>query len=166
MLSEPKTPYEMGGSRRFCQAQNEMEMPHKNVSTRIASILFLLTSLVVGLGAFGHDSHAVRLAAEFAKYPDFDARTVKIVLAVWHFCSGCMLVFGAILVRTWWRIRQGRRDLFAPCAIGGFYIASGALTIFYTGAAFFWLFVALGALLVVTAWMINRNNGETRSAQR
>lgn len=142
----------------------EMGMPYKNASARIASILFLLTSLVIGLGAFGHDSQATRIAAEFAKYPDFETHAAKIVLAVWHFCSGCMLVFGAILVRTWWRLRTGKCDMFVPCAIGVLYIASGAITIFYTGAAFFWLFVVLGTLLVVTTWILDRNDGQRRSA--
>lgn len=114
---------------------------------RIASAIFLLTGIAIGLGAFGHDSNAAKLAIAFAKSPDIDAQTVSIVLAVWHFCSGCMLVFGAICIRTWWRARQGRAD-FAPAdLIAILYVASGALTFACTGMRFFGIFVLLGIAL-------------------
>jgi len=118
---------------------------------RIASGIFLLTGIAIGLGAFGHDSNAARLAIAFAKVSDLDAQTVSIVLAVWHFCSGCMLVFGAICIRIWWRARQGRAD-FAPAdLIAVLYVASGALTVAYTGMRFFWVFVVLGITLFVSS---------------
>ena len=125
---------------------------------KIASVLFLLTAIVIGLGAFGHDSNSAKLAEEFAKFPAFDARAMKIITAVWHFCSGCMFVFGAMLVWAWWHIRNGARDVFfAPYAIGVFYAASGALSVWYTGVPFFWLFVALGALLIMTSCVLQTN---------
>jgi len=80
------------------------------MARKIASILFLLTSVVIALGAFGHDSNAGRLAEEFAKSPALDAGTVSVVIAVWHFCSGCMFVLGTICAWSWWRIRAGARD--------------------------------------------------------
>lgn len=118
---------------------------------RIASSLFLLTGIAIGLGAFGHDSNAVKLAIVFAKSADLDAQTVSIVLAVWHFCSGCMLVFGAICIRTWWRARQGRADFASTDMISVLYIASGALTVGYTGLRFFALFVLLGMTLLAAS---------------
>ena len=118
---------------------------------RIASSIFLLTGIAIGLGAFGHDSNAAMLAIAFAKSPALDANTVSIVLAVWHFCSGCMLVFGALCVRTWWRARDGRADFVTTDLIGTFYVVSGALTVGYTGLPFFWLFVALGLALLVSS---------------
>ena len=55
------------------------------------------------------------------------------------------------------RIQRGARDMFfAPCAIGVFYIAAGALSVSYTGIAFFWLFVALGVLLIATSLVLRR----------
>jgi hypothetical protein len=128
---------------------------------KTASILFLLTALVIGLGAFGHDSNSAKLAAEFAKFPAFDERTEKIIVVVWHFCSGCMLAFGAILLRTWWRARGGARDVFfAPYVIGVFYIAAGALSVLYSGVPFFWLFVALGSLLIATSVVLHVQRSE------
>lgn len=122
---------------------------------KIASILFLLTSLVIGLGAFGHDSNMAKVAAEFAKFPAFDVHMMKVITIVWRFCSGCMLTFGLILVWTWWRIYKGARDVFVvPYAIGLLYLASGALSVLYSGIAFFWLFVVLGTLLIATSWAL------------
>lgn len=118
---------------------------------KIASLVFLFTSVVIALGAFGHDSNARHLSEEFAKAPELDANVVLIVNAVWHFCSGCMFVLGAICVWDWWRIRGGARDAyFAPSLIGVFYVISGVATVAYTGKAFFWLFVVLGALLLAS----------------
>jgi len=122
------------------------------MARKIASIVFLLTSIAIGLGAFGYDSNAGRLAQEFAKAPALDAATVSTVIAVWHFCSGCMFVLGAICVWNWWRIRGGARDgYFAPALIGVFYVIAGAATVAYTAKPFFWLFVVLGGLLLASA---------------
>ena len=126
---------------------------------KVASILFLLTGIVVALGAFGHDSNAAKLIAEFAKAPQLDASVVSVTLAVWHFCSGCMLVLGLICIWTWWRASRGERSVFAPTdLIGVFYMASGMATVIYTGKGFFWLFVALGALLILSALVLRRTS--------
>ena len=124
---------------------------------KIFSIVFLLTSIVIGLGAFGHDSNARHLIEEFAKFPALDAHVITIVLAVWHFCSGCMFVFGAIGVWTWWRIRKGERGaFFAPILIGIFYVVSGVATVLYTGRPFFWVFALLGGLLLASSLVLRR----------
>jgi hypothetical protein len=125
------------------------------MARKIASIVFLLTSLVIALGAFGHDSNAARIAAEFAKAPALDAGTVSVVIAVWHFCSGCMFVLGAICAWEWWRIRGGARDAYvAPLLIGVFYAVTGIATVAYTGKPFFWLFVVLGGLLLSSSLVL------------
>jgi hypothetical protein len=129
----------------------------KYMQWKIFSWIFLLTGIVIGLGAFGHDSNTRHLTEEFAKVPALDAHVIAIILAVWHFCSGCMLVFGAICVWAWWRIRKGARDVFfAPVAIGIFYVASGVATVLYTGKPFFWVFVALGGLLLMSSLLLRR----------
>jgi len=124
---------------------------------KIASVVFLLTGIVIALGAFGHDSNARHLADELAKAPAIDAGFASVVLAVWHFCSGCMLVFGAICVWSWWRIRNGARDgYFAPLLIAVFYVITGLATVAYTGRPFFWLFVVLGGLLLGSSLILRR----------
>jgi len=123
---------------------------------KFASVLFLLTALVIAFGAFGHDSHAARLAIELGKQP-LDAHDVKVIILVWHFASGCMIVFGMLCVWTWWQARRGERGaFFVSDLIGLFYIVTGLLSVWYSGSAFFWLFFALGALLIVTSLPLRR----------
>lgn len=124
---------------------------------KIFSAEFFLTGIVIWLGAFGHDSNAHLLTGEFANFPAPDVHVVTIVLAVWHFCSGCMLAFGAICVWTWWRVHKGERGaLFAPILIGIFYVISGVATALYTGTPFFWVFVVLGGLLLAPSLVLRR----------
>ena len=124
---------------------------------KIASIVYLLTGVFVGLGAFGHDSNSAKLAESLGRAAVFEATDVKVILAVWHFCSGCMLVFGAIAIWTWWRWRGGeRRHFFASDAIAVFYTITGVATVAYTGVNFFWLFFALGLILMATSMVLRR----------
>ena len=118
---------------------------------KIASIVYLLTAAFIGLGAFGHDSNTGKLAQSLTGVSVFEPTDVKVILAVWHFCSGCMFVLGTICAWSWWRIRAGARDAyFAPSLVGVFYVITGAATVAYTGKSFFWLFVVLGGLLLAS----------------
>lgn len=124
---------------------------------RLASIVFFLTAVVIALGAFGHDSNAAKLVAEFGKFPALDPMLIAVVLAVWHFCSGCMLVIGVICLWVWWRARRGERNVFfATDIIGVFYVISGVASVFYTGKPFFWVFVVLGGLLLLASVPLRR----------
>lgn len=127
------------------------------MARRVFSILYLLTGILIGLGAFGHGSNVRLLAAEFAKFPAFDPKLLSVLYAVWYFVSGCMLVFGAIVVWTWLRVRNGERGLwFASDAIGVFYIISGVATVIYTGKPFFCVFVVLGGSLLASSQVLRR----------
>lgn len=123
---------------------------------KIGSVVFLLTAVVIALGALGHDSHAARLAVELGKQP-LNPHDVKVIILVWHFVSGCMVVFGALCGWVWWRARRGEPSaFFASDLIGLFYIVTGLLAVWYTGIAFFWVFFALGALLIITSLPLRR----------
>ena len=125
------------------------------MARKIASIVYLLTGIAIGFGAFGHGANARLLATEFAKFPAFDARLLSVIYSVWYFVSGCMLVFGAIIVRTWLRARRGEHGGFFPSdAIGVFYIITGVASVVYTGKPFFWVFVVLGGSLLASAVML------------
>ena len=134
------------------------EVSKENIAMRrFASIVFLLTSIVIALGAFGHDSNAAKMSAELARFPGLDPMAVSVILAVWHFCSGCMLVLGLTCIWVWWRARRGERQAFVLTdLVGVFYIASGAASVIYTGKPFFWVFVLLGALLIVASVPLRR----------
>jgi hypothetical protein len=124
---------------------------------RIASWIFLLTGIVIALGAFGHDANAAKLADEFAKFPAFDAKTRLVVMAVWHLCSGCMLVFGAICTWVWWRARKdGHAPFVVTDLIAAFYAVVGVATVWYTRLPFFWLFAGLGGTLFIASLPLRR----------
>ena len=116
------------------------------------SALFLVVSLIVGLGAFGHghqwSSHVCGMLGGVA--PD----GVRLLEVIWFWVSGTMLVFGALLLWCWLRLRRGDASLLpVPWVVGGLYIPAGiwaALTV----APFFWLFPVLGVLLWLCAWML------------
>ena len=125
---------------------------------RIASIVFVLASLLIVLGALGHDSNVAKLHAEFDKFPNLDATTVAVIFAVWHFCSGCMAALGLICLGVWWRAtRHGERAaFFASDLIGVLYVVAGIVSVPYTGKPFFWVFTVLGALLIVASLPLRR----------
>lgn len=123
---------------------------------RIISSLFLLTSLSVGLGAFGH-------APQWGKHVlpalgSVDAQLIKVLALVWYWVSGTMLVLGALLVWAWWRLRRGDRSLVGiPIVIGIFYFVEGlygALRV----EQFFLLFVVQAVLLFGLSWGLLRLN--------
>jgi hypothetical protein len=127
------------------------------MTRKIASIVFLLTGIVIGLGAFGHGSHAAQLVDVLAKSPAIDAGLAAVLIAVWYFASGCMLVFAATVVWTWMRVCHGDHSMFfATDAIGVFYIVTGIASVVYTGKPFFWVFVVLGGLLLLSSMPLRR----------
>lgn len=114
---------------------------------KFASTLLALTGLLIGLGAFGHSFMGRKaLDAGLASLP-IDAHTDKLIYLVWYFCGGCMLVFGVLVMRGAWKAMHGERGaLFAPCAIGVFYLAVGVMALSYMHEPFWGVFVVLGGL--------------------
>jgi hypothetical protein len=125
------------------------------MAKKLASVLFALDSLVIGLGAFGHGLQVRHLHAAVDQFPiEPDMRSMLYV--VWFFVSGCMLTFGATLMWVWSRLRVGdRRPLFAAVLIGALYVGIGAFGLIYrTGDPFMGFFVVLGGVLLVTAYTL------------
>jgi hypothetical protein len=114
---------------------------------KFASTLLALTGLLIGLGAFGHSFIGRKaLDAGLASLP-IDAHTDKLIYLVWYFCGGCMLVFGVLVMRGAWKAMRGERGaLFAPCAIGVFYLAVGVMALLYMHEPFWGVFEVLGGL--------------------
>ena len=124
---------------------------------KLASGIYFLTATLIGLGAFGHGSHAAHLAELLAKSPAIEPPLASVLIVVWYFVSGCMLVFAAIAIHTWWRARSGERGMyFASDVIGVFYAIVGAATVAYTRQPFFLVFLALGILLIASSWVMRR----------
>jgi len=118
---------------------------------RLASYVLLLDGIVIGLGALGH-GHAVKnVHAAIDSFP-IDPSVATMLYVVWYFVSGCMLLFGATIVWTWFRLRANRATPLLPVIlIGLLYVAVGIGGMIYRhGDAFMGLFIVLGGLLLAS----------------
>jgi len=123
---------------------------------KIFSFLFLLTSIFIGLGAFGHASQWTKHVYPAIGNLIQDEEMIRLLLAVWLFASGCMMAIGILLVWIWIRVNRGERNLlFIPITISVLYFITGILSWIFVGK-FFALFVILGVLLFISALIMNR----------
>jgi hypothetical protein len=118
---------------------------------KISSFVFVVTSIVIGLGAFGHAEQWWKVVYPVIGNRIANPRMLNMLLAVWLFVSGGMLSFGLVLIWSWLRIRNGDRGvLVIPIGISVFYFVFGVLSWIYVGS-FFALFVALAIFLFISA---------------
>jgi hypothetical protein len=130
---------------------------------RIFSFVFLVTSIVIGLGAFGHAEQWWKVVYPVLGNRVSDPRMLNMLLAVWLFVSGGMLSFGLVLIWTWLRIRKGDRGVAViPIGIAVFYFIFGVLSWIYVGR-FFALFAVLGISLFISTLVINVHRTAGRS---
>jgi hypothetical protein len=107
------------------------------MTRRIFSGVYLLTGILIGLGAFGHGLRGIRPVDAALAAVALDAHVASLLHVVWYFVSGCMLVFAAIVIWTWLRAGAGdRRTFFASDTIGVFYVASGIAAVWYAASRF------------------------------
>ena len=130
----------------------------------MASATFLLDSLVIGLGAFGHGSQATHFHAAIDQFP-IESDIHSMIYVVWYFVSGCMLAFGATLIWVWQRLRTGdRRPLFAALVIALLYIGIGAFGLVYRhGGPFMAFFAFLGSVLLLSGYVLARPDHPSES---
>ena len=130
---------------------------------KIFSFVFLLTSIVLGLGAFGHAAQWWQVVYPVLGSRVSDPRMLNMLLAVWLFVSGSMLSFGLVLIWTWLRIRKGDGGVVViPIGIAVFYFIFGVLSWIYVGR-FFALFVVLSTLLFISTLVLNLHRTAGRS---
>lgn len=92
---------------------------------RLSSYVFLIVGIIIGLGAFGHGNAARKVHAAIDPLP-IDPNVSTILYVVWYFVSGCMLLFGATIVWTWYRLRaESASSLFVVVLIGALYVTTG-----------------------------------------
>ena len=119
---------------------------------RFFSGLFLVVSLIVGLGAFGHAHQWFGHVR--GMLTGVEPKAVDLLELIWLWVSGTMLVFGVLLLRCWWKLRRGDTSLLViPWMVGGFYILAGSWGALWV-APFFWLFPVLGGLLWLSSWRL------------
>jgi hypothetical protein len=130
---------------------------------RIFSFIFIITSVVIGLGAFGHASQWWEVGYPLIGSRIANHRVLNMLFAVWLFVSGGMLSFGLVLLWSWRRIRDGDRGVVViPIGISVFYFVFGVLSWLYVGS-FYALFVALAILLFISALVLNARHASGRS---
>ena len=123
---------------------------------KVASVIFLITAISVGLGAFGHGHQWARHVLP-ALGGTADPALLRLLALVWYWVSGAMFVFGVLLIWSWWRIRQGERALLVvPWIVGVFYFVEGIYGALGLGS-FFLLFVVQAVLLWGSAWVLGRS---------
>lgn len=126
---------------------------------KLASWIFLLDSVVIGLGAFGHGLQVRHLHQAIDSFP-IEPDMHSMLYVVWYFVSGCMLTFGVTLVWVWWRLRIGdRRFVFAAIVIGILYAGVGVFGLVYrSGDPFMGFFLVLGALLLLSSYALSSSS--------
>jgi hypothetical protein len=127
----------------------------------ISWYVFLMVGVVIGLGAFGHGYSVRRVHEAIDQFP-IDPAIAQTLYVVWFFVSGGMLVFGAMLVWIWFRLRAGDGGpLFVAFLIGTLYLAFGiCATIYRRGDPFWAFFILLGALLLSSSFVL-RGGGQS-----
>jgi len=117
-----------------------------------SSYVILIVGIVIGLGAFGHASAVRNVHAAVDQCP-IDAAIRGTLYIVWYFVSGCMLLFGSLIVWIWFRLRvEDTNSLFIAFLIGLLYVLTGAGGLIHRHGDPFWLFfVLLSLLLLVSA---------------
>jgi len=124
---------------------------------KLASTVFLIDALAIGLGAFGHGLAVRQVHAAIDQFP-IEADIHSMIYVVWYFVSGCMFIFGMTLIWVWLRVRAGdSRPLVAATFIGILYIGIGAFGFVYRGGDLFMAFFAvLGSVLLLSAYGMAR----------
>lgn len=124
----------------------------------VASWVFLLDSLIIGLGAFGHGFQARHVHEVLDPFP-IEPDLQSMIYVVWYFVSGCMLAFGITLMWVWQRLRSGdTRPWFAAVLIAVLYVGIGVFGLVYRhGDPFMAFFVVLGALLLASGYVLVRS---------
>ncbi|HZI21800.1 MAG TPA: hypothetical protein VFD76_04765 [Gemmatimonadales bacterium] len=115
----------------------------------VYSVLYWLSAVTIGLGAFGHGIPAARRLATALSTASLDPHMAGVIWIVWYFVSGCMVVFGALALWAWFAARGGASGaLVVPLVIGAFYAIVGAASYLYQRDVFWLLFLVQGVLLL------------------
>ena len=127
------------------------------MKTKIFSTLLLITGILIALGALGHSFGGVQqVHGEFAKLT-IDPTIVLLVIVVWHFAGFAMVTFGMMVTWSWWQVRKGNKSFLSiPIIIGTVYVLYGIGAVSYSGDSFFYVFIVLGALLLISASILRK----------
>jgi hypothetical protein len=101
----------------------------------------------------------LHLDAELAKLP-IAPNVYTMINVVWYFVGGCMALFGLAIVWAWFHLRRDERSpLFITALIGVLSFVTGVGGFIYRhGDLFQLLFVTLGALLLLSTFVLSRGS--------
>lgn len=117
---------------------------------QILTGIYWISGLLIGLGAFGHGFLGVKPVRAALGAVPLPADIREAIWIVWYFVSGCMLVFGGLIIGAWFAARRGRpQALVVPSVIALFYVATGVAAYGYQHDPFWLVFLVEGALLLV-----------------
>ena len=119
------------------------------MKTTLWSAVYWAMGLMIGLGAFGHGLSGVRpVRAALAAVP-LPAEIREVIWIVWYFVSGCMLVFGGLILGAWFAARRGHpQALTVSTVIALFWMATGVASYAYQHKPFWLLFLVEVTLLL------------------
>jgi hypothetical protein len=122
---------------------------------QLFSTIYLVTGVVIGLGAFGHGVSVRKVHAAIDQFPIVNDMQ-SMLYVVWYFVSGCMFFFGLTVVFSWLRLRAGDGSLLLVSSlIGVLYVGIGAFGFVYRkGDPFMVFFFVLGALLLISGYCL------------
>jgi|SRR5271165_102161 len=125
---------------------------------KISWYVFLLVGIIIGLGAFGHGSSAVKVHEALDSLP-IPRPIYEVLFVVWYMASGVMLAFATMIVWISLRLKAGdTSSLFIAYVIGVLYFVFGVCALIYRHGDPFWvLFIVLGALLLATSTILRNN---------
>jgi CHASE2 domain-containing sensor protein len=121
------------------------------VVRKIASVLFVIDAVAIGLGSVGHGFAVRHVHAAIDNFP-IEPDIHSMIYVVWYFVSGCMFAFGTTLIWVWLRLRRGdSRPLVAAMFIGVLYVGIGVFGFIYRGNdPFMAMFVVLGSVVLIS----------------
>jgi hypothetical protein len=122
---------------------------------QIFSVVFLIVGIVILLGAFGHTFSVRHLHTAIDSFP-IDPHVGTMIYVVWYFVSGCMFLFGFIIVWIWFR-QKNSPPFFIATLIGALYAVTGIGGVIYRkDDSFMAFFIVLGGLLIVSTYVLKR----------
>ena len=123
--------------------------------TKISSMVFLVVSILIGLGAFGHGISVRRVHAAIDQFP-IERSISETLYVVWYAASVNMVLFGVVLVWIWTRVRAGDSSLLLVAQLIAIsYLITAVLGIVLRhGDRFWYLFLVLGGLLLLSSLIL------------
>ena len=118
------------------------------MKAKLLTATYWTMGLLIGLGAFGHGFLGVQPVRAALAAVSLPADIREVIWIVWYFVSGCMLLFGGLVLWAWFAARHDPDILVVPMAIALFWILVGVASYTYQHKPFWLLFITEGALLL------------------